>query len=386
MAIGPGPARVVLLASLVALGEVARGGRGPARDGTTQTSIPIRLHTGAGWGMPAADERAAYYLTKRHELVSVERTERRVRWARALGTETAVPAGMTVSLAGPLVVAGDYDLFAFDRWSGDERWRFSPAVGYGVGHYLGDTSRGQVLAGSPSSRAYAVDSLTGRLRWMSEPIGNRATVFPPVAGSGGVVAGYTDYSATPKRGGVVMLDAATGALRWRAVFPPQTATAASGLAGGPVVVADLVLAAASDGAVYAFDAATGAIRWTLAAIHLPHAGPGPPGEDFRAMTVRGRMLILGSTTGSLSAIDLDTRQETWRFSSPRHGSIGFHIRSDDEVVYVPYLSGHLVAVSLATGRELWRTGGPDLPFLWPPGFGPRGVFLTTESGLYAISR
>src|SRR5262249_22010431 len=55
-------------------------------------------------------------------------------------------------------------------------------------------------------------------------------------------------------GGVVALDLATGAIRWRTTTPIQ-------VRGGPAVSGTTVAAAQIDGTVLGLDAATGAIRW-----------------------------------------------------------------------------------------------------------------------------
>lgn len=381
------PARGGWSGCIAAMAVLTIGGPGSTGTSDRAARLPTRLHVGAGWGVPAVDEHAVYYLSKYHELVCVGRTVGGTRWKRTLGGGAPVTAGTTVALAGPLVVAGDDDLFALDRLTGAQRWRFSPAVGYGVGHYLGDTSGSAVLTGSPSGRVHAVDRLTGTLRWMSDQVSEKATVFPPVATDTGVVAGYTDYGAKPKSGGVMLLDADTGTARWRTAFPRGSGAMSSAFAGGPVVAADFVFAAASDGAVYALDRATGSIRWSLPAIaHDDTLPASSPGEDLRPMTLQSRILIVGSATGLLTAIDVDRRREAWRFTAPRDGSIAFRIESDDRAVYVPYLSGRLVAVSLATGRELWRTGGSGIRFFWPPAVYRGALYLTTEEGLYAAVR
>ena len=75
----------------------------------------------------------------------------------------------------------------------------------------------------------------------------------PVVGDGRVVVAVADL-ARGDRGGVVALDAATGAERWR-VTTEVPVRAAPVLAGG------LAIAVRTDGTVLALDAATGAERW-----------------------------------------------------------------------------------------------------------------------------
>jgi outer membrane protein assembly factor BamB len=92
---------------------------------------------------------------------------------------------------------------------------------------------------------------------------------PIVAAAGGLVAaGYSVYRI-PTIGGVVVLDAATGRIRWRTEFPRQAPMVPTNRTGGPVLVDDMLVASAGDGNVYAFDLATGAIRWTFPRLDGP---------------------------------------------------------------------------------------------------------------------
>jgi outer membrane protein assembly factor BamB len=83
------------------------------------------------------------------------------------------------------------------------------------------------------------------------------------------------------------------------------------------------------------------------------------------LAVAGRLLIAGSLTGRVTAYDLATRQERWR-RSPMTASIVFGIASDERTIYVPYLSGPLVALGAEDGVERWRTSSDTVGFSWKP--------------------
>jgi outer membrane protein assembly factor BamB len=56
------------------------------------------------------------------------------------------------------------------------------------------------------------------------------------------------------------------------------------------------------------------------------------------------------------------------------------------VVYVPFMSGEIVAIDAATGRERWRLGGGDRPFRWPPLIvGDRLYAASSTAGLFAFA-
>ena len=129
----------------------------------------------------------------------------------------------------------------------------------------------------------------GRLRWQTDALGEAVTVFAPEPVAGGVAAGYTDFGASPRAGGVALFDSGDGALKWRTSFPSSSGRSVS-FGGGPVAVDDLVVAASSDGTIYALDRQSGDVRWTVAPEALA-------GEDYRPMTLSGRTLVVGSLSG-----------------------------------------------------------------------------------------
>lgn len=369
------------------VGLIAAGVLQSSTEPTSVLPVPIRLAEAAGWGVPAVDADAVYYLTRRHELVGLSRSGDGVRWKAVLDEHGSPTAGTAILPVGELVIAGDYDVFAHDRLTGRRRWRFSPPIGHGVGHYLSDTSAaGLVFTGSPSGRAYAVEAATGRLRWVSEPLAPAGVVSPPILAGEGIVVGYTDASRAPQSGGIALLDMGTGTRRWQVSFADYLPVRAAGFGGGLMAFGDVLVAATGDGTIHAFDQVTGTIRWTCPPVQLESAGGGRDhrAEDVRPMTGQGRTLVVGSVTGQLSALDVDTGRERWRFWAPHEGSIGFGLRSDRAAVYVPYLSGRIIAVSLSTGRELWWVGGTALRFFWPPAVHAHGLYGSTDSGLYFI--
>jgi len=87
-----------------------------------------------------------------HDVIALDATRGTDRWRQNTNEPGATTEGSAVVVAGPVVVAGDYNLVAFDRITGAFRWRFVPAVGFAPGIYLGDVSRGLVFAGSPAGR------------------------------------------------------------------------------------------------------------------------------------------------------------------------------------------------------------------------------------------
>jgi len=350
---------------------------------------------GSGHGRPAIDGGSVYFLSNQHEVIALDATRGTDRWRQNTNEPGATTEGSAVVVAGPVVVAGDYNLVAFDRITGEFRWRFVPAVGFAPGIYLGDVSRGLVFAGSPAGRVYAVSSLSGELIWSSVvATDGRTTVFQPATDGTDLVAGYTTF-ASPHTGGVVVFDPVTGKERWRAAFPrardPQIGT---GSTGNPILVRGLVIASSGDGTIYAFDRADGSIRWTIPPVPgLPPILQGPfplpdsSGPDYRPLASNGRTLFAGSLKGAVSAYDITTHREKWRYDDPHSGSVSFGLVCDDRYVYTPYASGHHVALDQLNGRERWKTPDARDGFVWMANAIDGFVYLAGgHGGFVALNR
>jgi outer membrane protein assembly factor BamB len=332
---------------------------------------------GEGRGTPAVAGGVAYFLSKHHEVIAVDARTGRIRWLRDTGQSGAVTSGSVVVAAGALILAGDYNIVAFDR-RGDRRWRFEPPNGYGTGIYLGGTAGDAVFAGSPNGRLVAIDVASGTERWSAE-VGapQDTTVFAPALAGPLVVAGYTTFRG-PSTAGIAAFDRRSGRERWRRALPPAGNVGAA-LTGGPVVAGTVVAAANRDGSVLLLDLRTGGLLRTLAPIDAGVEDDGRVAQDFRALAVSRGTLIAGSLTGTVVAYDIATGEERWR-QRPVSASIAFTLTADSTgTVYVPYLSGELVALDIGTGRERWRTAARP-GFSWAPAVRGDRVYVAASRG------
>jgi outer membrane protein assembly factor BamB len=374
------------LAALAWLGNAVPWPRAPwvderlaaAADGdpTTLWRVP-----GEARGRPAGDRDTAFFLSKSHEVIAIDERSGTVRWRSSTGAGGPGTLGPGIVLAGPLVVAGDYDVVAFNRTDGEVRWRFAPSDGYGAGVYLGTARDGLVFTGSPSGHLYGIDQRTGKQRWSVQVESANTTVFAPVSDGHLVAAGYTTFVA-PNLGGLVVVDAGTGRLRWRKAFPrsgdhPLLAT---NWAGGPVISRDFIAATSGDGVIHAFSRASGSDWWTIPA--LDNLDPDAATHDFRPLAVFRELLVAGSLTGEVVAYDIKTRGIRWRYSDPLDGAVMFHLIAGDGTVYVPYITGRLVALGLSDGKRRWRIGDG---FTSPPFLSPKGTIVVgSDHGFFAL--
>lgn len=351
---------------------------------------------GEATGTPVHDDDTAYFLSHDREVVALDVATGAVRWRtdtgitrrdHLFGTSTA---GTALRLAGDAVIAGDWDVVAFDRRSGARRWVYEAPDGDGPGLFLGVATADRVYAGSVDGRLYAIDVSTGRLRWTMSAIDARGiatTVFPPILERGVVYAGYSTYGF-PAVGGVVAVEADTGRLRWRSRFPaPRVAWAPTNHSGGPVVIDDLLFASSGDGNIHAFDVATGAVQWAFPRLEGPFIGVGQDTDiDTRALTAQGRLIIAGSALGVIVAYDVDTRKARWRHDAGQWGSTTFSLASDGRLVYVPFFGGFLIAFDTGSGEERWRFGDFTKGFLWAPDPAGTRVFASAgRTGFHALA-
>jgi outer membrane protein assembly factor BamB len=365
------------------------GRRAVARPGPEASVIwKLAMHA---YGHAAADPATAYFLSASHEVVAVSSHDGALRWRQPTGESDPV-VGNGVQLAGSTLVAGDYNITAWDRETGTFRWRFVPSRGFGPGAYLGAVNDELVFAGSASGHLYGIELESGRTRWMRTIAdGGQTVVYEPVLDRDLLAAAFATI-ATPTAGGLAVFEALSGRELWRVLFPVSANGIGVGAAGKPLMVSGLVIVANRDGVIHAFARDTGAPAWTLPALDvrlLPDSPvPAPPGPrpDFRALAASGRALFAGSLFGDVIAYDLDTRQERWRHLGGQNGSIGFHLSADTQTLYFPAFSGRLTAVHTATGVERWRIGDRDNMFLFPPVIAGDVAYATAFTGFYALRR
>jgi len=327
-----------------------------------------------GWGEPAADDSAAYFLTRAHEVVSVDAARGSIRWRSHTGGAGEVPTGTQVRLTSGRVLVGDGGIVALDRTSGRRLWRFDAPDGDDAGVFLGAALAGLVVAGSPMGRLYAIDAASGALRWSrSIADGERRALFAPVNAGGLIVASFTMFDEA-LCGGVAAFDR-NGRQRWMRRFD------GAGAAGPPIVARGVVLVARTDGRIEAVQSASGRRLWVLG----PEASmpDGAPARDIRAIASHADRLIATSLKGPVRSFDVRGQRERWAFVDGPDDAVALRIRVHGDRVYVPYSDGSIVALDVRTGTERWRT--PDnTQFDWPPAASSRSIYASGGEALWAF--
>jgi quinohemoprotein ethanol dehydrogenase len=146
-------------------------------------------------------------------------------WFHDLDAGNSVSA--PVAAGGVLYTATGYSVVtALDAVTGDELWRYDPAVAQVAGHKLrqGWGIRGlayenaRLFVGTQDGRLIAVDAKTGKPVWSVMTIGKDDQRFisgPPRAFNGKVLIGHGGGDIGATRGYVTCYEAATGKQLWR---------------------------------------------------------------------------------------------------------------------------------------------------------------------------
>jgi outer membrane protein assembly factor BamB len=305
---------------------------------------------GVSMAAPAVADTTVYFGTSDHAITALDTRTGQVRWRTASGETAGLAPGQNVLVVGSLVALPDLGLYAFDRATGARRWSFHPPSGDTPGRFIIATDGVRIFTGSAAGYAYAVDARTGTSLWTTAiAVDGNSVVADPVADQGSVFVTLRHWT-NPTTGGVVALDAVTGAIRWQRNFVPSGPGQGAGSYGRVGLWHGLVIASADDGAVYGLDRNTGAIVWV---------SPRPADEggfnDQRPVAVVGDVVAVGSDRTVLTGLDAATGQQRWTIRS-EHGSIDFEMGSDDRYLYLPYVNLQMSAIDLSSGTIAWTSG------------------------------
>jgi outer membrane protein assembly factor BamB len=273
-------------------------------------------------------------------------------WQAPLGS--APVGGPTVSEGAVFVGTGAGEVVALDLATGKERWRFetvggvagAPAVSDGIVVAAG------YQASTGLSTVYAIDAEVGQedgplWRYGSGPAG------PPSAPS---IAGGLAYIGLGERE-VRAVDLGDGAERWsfssRDEFGPRQIPAA----GDALVLADRTH-------LYRLDPSSGEQRWSWLLADLSPL-PGDRVETLLSSSpvVSGTTALLGSASGELSAIDVDSGRRVWRMDLGDGAAGPIAVTSDHVYAVTLGEDGSLVALQHDPEGSLLDEVSPTVLFV-----------------------
>jgi polyvinyl alcohol dehydrogenase (cytochrome) len=286
--------------------------------------------------------------------------------------------------------------------------------------YSLDARRGSLLwktqaDADPALRVSGAPLLYGKALYLSLAPMEGAPAAPPAAGSGAVVAldlwtgrllwkaaadvrsGPTIdverqllYVATSE--GIVALDLAGGAERWRKAAPTGAEFRHSPILRRLAGAGQILIAVSRDGKVYGFDPArSGELIWQTRAA----AEPGELRIEWGAAADHHSVYV-GTSLAGLAALDLATGRLRWQARLPQPPAHA--LTAIPGMLFSAALDGHLRAVSTIGGRIVWDTD-TSLPYLTVNGATARGgapghggvivvdgmLFLNSGNSLLAFS-
>ncbi len=347
---------VIPCAAGVAQDAMFRGG--PAHEGVydspapTLQSVVWKFKTqGRVLSSPAVSGDRVYVGSTDGRLYAIDRTTGVERWQFA----SKGPIASSPAVHGDLVYVSSLDgnIYAVDTATGKQRWAFATKgerrfTAPGIHGAIPRTERmpdpfdvflssptianSTVYIGSGDQHVYALDALTGTIKWQFAA-GDVIHASPAVA-NGLVYIGSWDRN-------LYALDAATGHERWRYTTGNDTTTYNQiGIASSAAVAAGLVFVGGRDGHFHVVDARTGVLKWT----HDNHGGwtIGSPavrnGTVYFATSDGRRFKALDAATG---AVKFDLANKAISFSSPALAG---------DVVYYGTSDGWLHGVDIRTGQ------------------------------------
>ncbi|MFJ3420572.1 serine/threonine-protein kinase [Streptomyces sp. NPDC086082] len=253
-------------------------------------------------------------------------------WRHSVAEER--PDGAPVVAGGlvhPSIGAGRH-LEGLDPSSGARVWQRDIPGSESV-RYVG----GMVLLAHADGTVTGMDAASGRTKW-SRPIPGVSS-FVSLAGS--PLAFATRVSDDGSTTQVTAVDPDTGDVRWKARL--QGMLKPVGVHGGSVFFLSADWSTGNTTAILRY--APGTKDSNRVALPVPR-------QDAVA-TVRGNVVYVLATGGSLEAIDTDTHKRTWHLeTSVSRGSVPV---ADARHVYVTAPDGRLLAVDAGTGRLVGQT-------------------------------
>ena len=390
-----------------------------------------------GWGVDLSQSR--FQPAAMARLTAAQVPGLSLKWAfgfpdvqRMYGQPTVVGGRVFVGSAGRKV-------YSLGASSGCQYWVFDSEFPVRTAITIGPDGAGwTAFFGDQHANAYAVDAITGKLRWKvhldehqaalitGAPTLADGVLYVPVSSGEEVLGADPKYSCCTFRGSITALEAATGKVRWKSYTiveepterrPNKAGTRRWGPSGAPVWSSPTVdrrarrvyvttgdsysdPAASTSDAIVAFDANTGKLLWARQMTSgdaftidcdFPEAFrancPDANGPDFDFGTSPmllelpngRRALVAGQKSGIVHAVDPDEQGKIlWQTRVGKGGRLGgvqWGLAADAQHVYVAVSDVAIAPVP------------PGTPGAQPS---PLGIALaldpTSGGGLFALDR
>jgi eukaryotic-like serine/threonine-protein kinase len=292
---------------------------------------------------PAVHGGAVFFTSLKGTMYAVSLADGHSRWSRpsgpGLSPAWAGASGIDYYASSPvvtdqLVIVGspDGNLYALSQADGSVRWQGRTE---GRIHSSPAIRNGAVYVGSFDGRVYCFDLSTGSRRWQFETEGRKFDSQSAGFDRQSIIASPSVTDSTvfvgSRDGFFYAINAVTGAVRWRADHDGSWSIASPAVDGG------VVFDASSDGRfVHALSADNGAELWRLAT----------NGSVWSSPAVAGSTIFVGDGSGAINAIDRQTGQLRWVYrtgagvlSSPVLRDSVLYVGSNDGGIYALRIGG-----------------------------------------------
>jgi len=260
--------------------------------------------------------------------------------------------------------SGDGNVYALDAQTGALKWKFKTGD---VVHASPAIADGMVFIGSWDSYFYAIDAATGAEKWRFKT-GEDAAVHNQqgIQSSAAVVEGTVYFGCRDSH--LYALDEKTGTKKW------AYATGGTWILNSPAVSDGKVFFAISYGGnLYAADAKTGEIVYSVSFKGWP---------VYSSPAIAGNMLYVGSTDGTMNAVDLTSRQMSWTYTTDAAKKNGpAFTKADGTSNYFGAFSSDFYQ-DVVAGYARLETIGPVISS--PVVAGNELYFSGTDGNLYAL--
>jgi len=305
----------------------------------------------------------------------------KIKWK--FHTDGSVVSSPAVSNGLVYVGSNDHNLYALDRETGTLRWKFktesrvtsSPAVAGGL-----------VYVESYDGNLYAVDALNGSMRWKFETSGERRFAGRHLHGALPVAETMPDpfdfYLSSPAiwegavyfgsgDGNIYAVDALSGKLKWK--FPTGDVVHAS-----PAISDDTLFLGSWDSYFYALDARTGKEKWRFKTgedqkIH------NQVGIQSSA-AVAGGVVYFGCRDSNFYAVDVKTGQQKWSFNNKGSWVIASAAVQDGKIYFPTSDSGTFYALDAQSGSRIFSLDFKRWPMFSSPGIAGHMLYLGSHNG------
>jgi outer membrane protein assembly factor BamB len=193
--------------------------------------------------------------------------------------------------------SGDGNVYAVDAQIGALKWKFKTGD---VVHASPAIADGLVFIGSWDSYFYALDAATGAEKWRFKTGGDAAVHNQQgIQSSAAVVDGTVYFGCRDSH--VYALDEFTGKQKWAYATGGTWVLTSPAVSGGKVF-----FAISYGGKLFAADAKTGAIAYSISFKGWP---------IYSSPSIAGKTLYVGSTAGTMNAVNLEDQSIAWTFST-----------------------------------------------------------------------